>query len=223
MIALKILLILLCLIVLILLLPIHVVAEYSAEGPRVTVGVLFLSIPILPKEKAEAEDDSESKDKKKKKKEKKQKKKKKEEKPKEEAGDSKKKSGGTIALLMELIPIGLQAVSYVWRKLRLSPLVLHLTVGGKKDDPAAAAILYGRAWAGLGNLVPVLEHAFRLGDRDISADIDFTLEENEIYAFGRISLYVIDIVSAAIRYGFKVLAVILKKRKERKKNGSSDQ
>lgn len=48
---------------------------------------------------------------------------------------------------------------------RLDPLILHVTVGG--SDPAARALNYGRAWAVLGSVLPLVENSFRIGRREI--------------------------------------------------------
>ena len=72
----------------------------------------------------------------------------------------KKLSGGAIDLFRELIGLVIEAQAHVRNKLHIQELTVYLTIGGRGDDPAKAAQLYGVAWAALGNLIPALEQVF---------------------------------------------------------------
>lgn len=90
--------------------------------------------------------------------------------------------GGALGAFRELIGLAMQAQADIRDKLRIRELILYLTVGGEKDDPAAAGILIGSAWAALGNLIPLLESSFRIEKQDIQANVDFLSEETRVYA-----------------------------------------
>lgn len=151
----------------------------------------------------------------------------KEAKPAEKAAEPEKPKqplGGKIAFFKELLGIGLNALACIKRKLILKDLVLYLTVGGKGDDAAKAALLYGRAWAAVGALTPVLENTFNIRNRDIQVGIDFFAEDNVIYAEACILFRIGDILWIAVYHGIRALTVFLKqKRKGRMKNGTSHQ
>ncbi len=132
--------------------------------------------------------------------------------------------GGKIAFFKELLGIGLSALNCIRRKLIMKDLVLYLTVGGQGEDAAKAAILYGRAWAAVGALTPVLEKTFHIKNRDIQVNIDFLQPENVIYAKATILFRIGDILWIALNHGFRAgIAFLKQKRKGRKHNGTSHQ
>ena len=59
----------------------------------------------------------------------------------------------------------LALVGKALRTPKLDPLIVHVTAGG--DDPADRAMNYGRAWAVLGAVLPVVDNHFRIGQRDV--------------------------------------------------------
>ncbi len=82
--------------------------------------------------------------------------------------------------LLPLAKLGLQIVGSLPRKLLVRELYLHLVCGGK--DAAKAAISYGRAWAMLGTVLPVLERVFRVRKRDLGVELDYDRASLEISA-----------------------------------------
>lgn len=187
-------------------LPLGVDAEYSEAGAVVKAVAGKLSVVLYPREK-------------KVKKEKEPKKKK----PKEKSDAPKEKKGGKITFFKELLGVGFRMLSGIRRKLRMEQLTLHLTVGGAGDDPASAAILYGRAWAAIGALTPILENTFDIRQRDIAAAIDFSEPENVIYARGRITLKLGDILVIAVYYGLRALKIYMNYKKGGNEHGTSHQ
>ena len=64
------------------------------------------------------------------------------------------------------------------RGLRVRPLRLCVTVGG--EDPADAAVLYGRLHAAAGTLLPLLRRAVRVREEDVSIALDFEKAATEV-------------------------------------------
>lgn len=207
--------------------PVGAQVIYSADGARISVRAGPLSIPVYPRpEKSEKQLAKEAK----KKAEKETGKKSSGASSGQKTGQKKQTEkseqplGGKIEFFKELLGIGLNALACIKRKLIMKDLVLYLTVGGKGDDAAGAALLYGRAWAAVGMLTPVLENTFQIRNRDIQVGIDFMAEDNLIYAEACILFRVGDILWIAVYHGVRALRVLLKqKRKGRMKNGTSNQ
>ena len=219
--------IILVLLFLLLILPVGAKVVYSDTGVALYIAAGPLRIQILPKRKKNKKEKEPGAKKKKKSKEPKNKDKKSKKDKKENGSVPKKKLGGQIAFFRQLLGIGLDALGCLRRKLKMNDLVLYLTVGGKQDDAAGSAILYGRAWAAVGALTPLLENTFHIGHRDIQVFLDYSHEENVIYAEACITIRIGQILWVALFYGIKVLIVFIKHSKQSKKggtkNGTSDQ
>lgn len=107
------------------------------------------------------------------------------------ASASKKKAGGSLKDFEPLLRTALAFLGDLRKKLRVNRLELQLIMAG--DDPCDLAVSYGRAWASVGNLLPLLERVFIIKRRDVDVSCDFTLETTKIYlrvdmtiTFGRI-------------------------------------
>ena len=136
--------ILLLALILIGFLPVGVQGEYSAEGYWVAVKIGPAAIRILPrKPRPEGKPPKKREEKEKKKAEPG------EEKPEAQPG---MKRGGNLPMFKELLALVLDAQKSVRKKLKIRELTLYLTMGGGGEDPAKSAVLYGRAWAAIGNL-----------------------------------------------------------------------
>lgn len=61
----------------------------------------------------------------------------------------------------------------------LDPFVFQVTFGG--NDPSDAALNYGRAWAAVGAVFPVLESNFKIGHRDIDIRYDENADTMKFY------------------------------------------
>lgn len=199
-----ILMILLVLLLLLLLLPVGLWGIYSMKDIRLVLKLGGLSIPVYPRKKKAKPDGTppEREDKK--------------------PETTEKKLGGSVGFFKELLGIGLRALGCIRRKLCLRKLTLHLTVGGKGDDPAKAALLYGRGWAAMGALIPVLENSFRIKERDIGANIDFMTEDTVVYGEADIRLRLGDVLWILLYHGISALKLIFK-QKGRKRHGTSHQ
>ena len=127
------------------------------------------------------------------------------------------KRGASISMFRELLGMLLEIQAKVRNRMRIRELTLHLMVGGKGDDPAQAAVLYGSAWAAMGNLLPILEQAFRISNREIQIDVNFLEERTTIYAKGVAEISVGAILRMCGYYGIRGLKLY---RQYIKKGGS---
>ena len=197
-------LIALAIIVLLAVLPLGVSAIYDTGGPKVRLILGPYKMILFPKEKKE-----------KKAKEKKQKTEKTTKKKTKEAPKPKEKSGGSISDFLPLVDALLDFLGdFFCRKLRVNRLELNLVLAG--DDPCDLAVNYGRAWAALGNLVPVLERFFVIKKRDMQVQCDFTAEKTVVYGRLDLSITLGRLLSLGVRYGIRVLREFIQITKLRK-------
>lgn len=184
--------------------PLGVFVRYDSGGPlvRIVAGVLRFTVIPLPKKKKKAP------------------KEKKEQPPAEgkkappKPAEEPEKKGGSLRDFYPLIQVGMRFLNQFRRKLRVDDLVLKLTLGG--DDPCDLALNYGRAWAALGNLVPVLERFFHIHRRNFEVQCDFTAEETLIEVQAKLTMPLGQLAELGIVYGYlfiKELLILKKKRK----------
>ena len=186
--------------------PLGVTAVYDENGPRVdaTAGPFRIRLyPRPPKDPAKSKKQKPPKQDK--------------TKEPEQKSQEKQPLGGQLPLFRKLIGMVLEAQAKVRNKLRIRELTLHLTVGGKGDDPAKAAMLYGSAWAAIGNLMPLLERTFRIENRDIAPQVDFTVEETTVYAKATAVISLGAILRMGVYYGLQAFKLY---RKHQKKGGN---
>ena len=128
------------------------------------------------------------------------------------------KKGGSFTDFLPLLQIALDFLGDFRRKLRVNCLEMKLVMAG--GDPCNLAIQYGKAWAALGNLLPLLEQVFVIQKRDLQVECDFIGASTTIYVrldltitFGRL-LYLV------VRYGFRAVKELLTIRIKRKGGAS---
>ena len=199
MIALCIIMAVLLVIVIILLIPVGAEAEYDLPGATVWLrigGIRKLLYPRPPKPEGEKKAKKE--------------KTKKEEPPKEEQT----KKGGTLQLIMQLIPVAIEALGRFKRGLIIKKLTLWFCFGG--DDPAKVAMSFGGASAGAGMIVPLLQSNFRIKEMDVRNGVDFTSSETTVYAYADIRIRIATILAIAFTAGIKTLKIFIARKKEAK-------
>ena len=170
---------LLVLIVLLLSLRVGVLAEYSQDGVLVQVRVAFFHLVVVPA--------SEKKENKPRRKKKKRAKAAVESEKKQSAGKLLLKQGGSLSKLLSLLPMALETLGDLCRRIRVEHLRVHYTIAGQ-PDPAKAALQYGSVWAGGGAVCLLLEQYLHILERDVSAEVDFCSESSTIYASAACSL-----------------------------------
>ena len=195
--------------VLIAILPVGARVEYSAQGFYLYLLFGLLRIKLLPQDR--------KKPKKEKPEPKKQEKivqQKPGPKPKTE-----EKTGGKLTDFIPLVQVGLDFLGSFRRKLRLNRLELKLTMAA--DDPCDLAINYGRAWAAVGNLMPMLERLFVIKKRNVEVQCDFTANDTVIYARLDITITIGRIFGLVFKYGYLALRELLKINNSRKGGAKS--
>lgn len=100
------------------------------------------------------------------------------------------------------------------KKLRVNNLTLKLILAG--DDPCDLALNYGRAWAALGNLMPMLDKIFVVGKRDCEIECDFTATQTLVVAQMELTIRFGRLISLGLVYGFRLLKELLIFKKKRK-------
>jgi hypothetical protein len=124
--------------------------------------------------------------------------------PKEEKGGK----ADTFILLLKQLP---DFLSDLRRKLRVKHIQLRYTMAG--GDPADLALNYGKAWAAIGNLWPLLERFFVIKKRDVSVLCDFEGSESIILARLHISITLGRALGLACKYGWRILRQMLNNNK----------
>lgn len=130
---------------------------------------------------------------------------------KKETAEKAPKRAWTLQELRPLIEMGLELVQGLPKKLLVQNLTLHITFGGR--DAASAAIGYGRAWAVIGTVMPVLESNFRIQNSDVDAILDYSEESLKIFLRLDIRMRVGTGVLLALKSGVKLLKIIRNNKK----------
>lgn len=120
-------------------------------------------------------------------------------------------SGGAEGLFQLLSLLG-EILGDLRRKLRVDVLTLHVVVGGA-DDPAKAAISYGRAWAAVGTLTPMFERFFVIKKRDIQPVLDYNKTGTQVEAQLVTSITIGRALALALRAGLGFLKFIHQRKK----------
>jgi len=185
-------------------LPIGVSACYDADGPVVAIIAGPIRIRLFP---------TTPKEKKKKKKPAKKEKKTKDTK-KTSKGKTEPKKGGSWTDFLPLVQIVLEMLDAFRKKLRVNRLYLKIIMAG--GDPCDLAVNYGKAWAGLGNLMPHLEQFLVIKKRDLAVECDFTADQTLVTAQLDLTITVGRLLSWAFWHGIRVLYHFIKILNKRK-------
>lgn len=196
-------------------LPLGVLVKYNADGPlvRIIAGPVRITVfPLKKKEKKPKKEETSQK----------AELKKQEKAAKKAAAKEKKKNepekGGRVLDFLPLAKLALDFLGDFRRKLRIDRLELKLIMAG--GDPCDLALNYGRAWAALGSLFPMLERAFVIRKRDVEVECDFTAEQTTVLARLDITITLGRLLALAVGYGVRGLVALLKIMKSRKGGAS---
>ena len=124
------------------------------------------------------------------------------------------KTGGTLELVKEFIPLAAEAAGRFKRKIRIDQLDLELTLAA--SDPATAAMAFGGANAALGMMLPLLENNFNIKRRSVRTAVDFDRTSPVVYLKAAFSLTIGQGVVLAVRLGSQALRILLKHRSGQK-------
>ena len=195
--------------VLIAVLPVGARLRYNDQGFRAWILAGPIRISVFPLKKKKKED------KQKKPKEEKQKKNKPASgQPKASAEAKPPEKGGSVKDFLPFVRLGRDLLADLRRKLRLSRLTLRVILAG--DDPCDLAVSYGKTWAAVGNLMPLLEQVFVIGSRDVEVECDFSADETRIIAGADVTLTIGRICILGVRYGFRGLREFIRFKDKRK-------
>lgn len=125
-----------------------------------------------------------------------------------------KKKGGPVTDFLPLVDVALGLLNDLRRKLRVDRLELKVVMAG--GDPCDLAVNYGKAWAALGNLQPLLERVLVIRKRDIDIECDFVAPSTLITARVDITITLGRILALVAVNGFKAVKELLKIMKKRK-------
>ena len=182
--------------------PVGVDARYNAEGVFLAAKLGPIRLQLLPQKP-------------KKKKKKPAKKQQPAAKPAEKTPAEKKKNpllSGGVDGLMQLLTLALDTLGDLRRKLRVNELTLHVTVPGS-DDPAKAAMNYGRAWAAIGALTPTMERLFVIKKRDIRPELDYNETQMKADAHLVTTITIGRSLALALRAGVGFLKILNERKK----------
>lgn len=127
----------------------------------------------------------------------------------------KEKQGGSLLDFLPFVRLALNLMGdFLFRLLTFNNLYVRLVLAG--EDKGNLAIQYGRTWAALGNLLPLLDKRFRIKKRDIQVGCDFEAPETRIVVNADITVALGGVVALAVRYGVRALIEFLKFKKKRK-------
>ena len=125
-----------------------------------------------------------------------------------------KKKGGSVTDFLPLVDVALGLLNDLRRKLRVDCLELKVVMAG--GDPCDLAVNYGKAWAALGNLQPLLERVLVIKKREIDIECDFVAPSTLITARVDITITLGRILALVAVNGFKAVKEFLKIMKKRK-------
>lgn len=186
--------------VLLAIMPVGVSLIYQEDGLILSLLLGTVKIKLYPKSKKE-------------KPEKKDKKEKKQTKP-ASAGEKKpeqKKKGGKLSDFLPLVDVALGFLGSLRRKLRVKRLELDLILAA--DDPCDLALNYGKAWAAVGNIMPLLEQMFVIKKRNVQVQCDFLADTTRITARLDVTITVGRVIGLAAKYGVLALREYFKLKK----------
>ena len=130
--------------------------------------------------------------------------------PKAKVPEQKKKKGGMLKLVLDLLPTVLETAGKFRRRLRVDRLEMSLTVCA--SDPADAAMRYGQANALLGFLWQPVTRTFHVKDGHAHVDVDFEGTQPLLYLLASLSLTVAQTLRLVLGFAFRALGKLIRTR-----------
>jgi len=127
---------------------------------------------------------------------------------------SEPKQGGKLTDFLPLLQVLKDFLGEFRRKLRVKTLQMKLTMAG--DDPCDLAVNYGKAWAAVGNLMPLLAQLFVIKKRDVQVACDFVGSQTTLYLRVDAVMALWRLLGLLLRYGFRGIREYLKINDKRK-------
>ena len=176
--------------------PIGLRVRYDSNGPWAAFMIGPVRAQLYPRTKKEKSVHSEKKQKA------------------DKTSGKKKASGGSIGDFLPLVRLVLDILADFRTHLVVDHLRLTLILAD--SDPCDLALNYGKGWAALGNLMPLLERALVIKRRDLEVECDFTAEKTTVIAGADLTLRVWQLAFLAFTHGPGVIKEyfnIMNKRK----------
>jgi len=119
------------------------------------------------------------------------------------ASQQTEKKSGSLTDFLPLLYTVLDFLKELRRKFRVRDLQILLVMAG--DDPCDLAVNYGKAWAAVGNLMPLLERVFVIKRRNVQVSCDFMQNQICIELKIDITITLGRLLGMASVYGFRVI------------------
>lgn len=175
--------------------------EYSAQGflAWIRVGPVHIRVFPLKKKKENAKEKKAQKARSKAK----------------EDQEKKGKQGGGLTLVREYLPLICEAAGALKRRIRIDKLQLDYTLAGR-EDAAAAAMAFGCSNAAVGMILALFEQNFDVKEQRVRTAVDFNAGSPKVYVYAAFSARLGQLVSFALRFGWKFLMVYQKTKTSKK-------
>lgn len=138
----------------------------------------------------------------------------------EENAKPKRSVKDTVSIVLRFLPLVGEAVGRFKRKIRIDYVKLQIIWGA--SDPAATAKGYGAGNAAMGILWPVIEHNFKVKERDLCVGVDFERTKPEFTGNAQITITIGQCLSLALILGVKALKIYLGLRREKIENTENE-
>ena len=122
--------------------------------------------------------------------------------------------GGSLTDFQGIIEQVISFLGAFRRRLLIKRLDMRLTLAG--DDPCDLACNYGKSWAALGNVMPLLERAFRIRKRNLEVQCDFCADRPTLFADIIVVISIGRMLWIVLLYGIRILGEYLKLKNLRK-------
>lgn len=127
--------------------------------------------------------------------------------------EEKPKKGGLLKLGLKFIPLVLETMGKLRRRLQVDKLEINLVVCD--SDPGDAAMAYGRANAILASLWQPITRTFHVKDGHAHVGVDFDADKSTVYILASFSLTIGQMFVLALAFGVKGLGILIKNRSGR--------
>lgn len=124
------------------------------------------------------------------------------------------KKGGKYTDFLPLLRNILDLLLEFRRRFRVSRLEMKLTLAD--SDPCDLAVNYGKTWAAVGNLMPLLEQVFIIKKREVEVQCDFAADKTLVYARIDISITVGRLLYIVVFHGSRILKKFISITNQRK-------
>lgn len=122
----------------------------------------------------------------------------------------KQKKGGTLKLVLDLLPAVLETAGKFRRRLRVDKLELLLNICA--SDPADAAMRYGQANALLGSIWQPVTSVFHVKDGHAHVGVDFEGSESSLYLLASVSLTIAQALGLILGFCFRAVGILIRTR-----------